>query len=397
MGAREQYAVPRIFEAHGILNSVITEFWAPAYVRWLARINSARHFGDRFHRDLQNADVKAFNLRFLAERACRRRSKWASTYQLNRVFAQQAARRLAKTLRTHSVDGVFAYSYAALEIFQEAKRHRLKTVLGQIDAGPYAEKIYDRAYCQVIGAPLDGFQKASKEYWDSWRRECELADMIVVNSLWSKDALEKDGISPHKIQVIPIAFESRDLGFPAKSTKVEPRIFSPNEPLKVAFVGNVSIQKGIHHLLEAAYDLKDEPVQFQIIGRDNNLEFPIATSSNVTNIGPVPRREIRTLLEQSDLLLFPTLSDGFGIVQLEAHAAGLPVIASKCCGDVVIDGQSGVILRNLDSSSISASIRLFIRRPELLMGMSVNAVKRVQDFNMDRVGKAWIQALARIH
>ena len=47
---------------------------------------------------------------------------------------------------------------------------------------------------------------------------------------------------------------------------------------------------------------------------------------------------------EADVFLFPTLSDGFGLTQLEAQAWRLPVIASRFCGDVVQDGVNGLLL-----------------------------------------------------
>jgi glycosyltransferase involved in cell wall biosynthesis len=42
--------------------------------------------------------------------------------------------------------------------------------------------------------------------------------------------------------------------------------------------------------------------------------------------------------ERADLFLFPTLSDGFGLTNLEAQAWSLPIVASRFCGEVVRDG-----------------------------------------------------------
>ncbi len=111
---------------------------------------------------------------------------------------------------------LFAYSYAALEPFRVAKARGWRTVLGQIDPGPAEERIVaellagkgDRPHlarpvkgtvpfllAQKSGqSPFSGgWQPAPREYWDKWREECELADTIMVNSQWSRQALSERG------------------------------------------------------------------------------------------------------------------------------------------------------------------------------------------------------------
>jgi hypothetical protein len=123
---------------------------------------------------------------------------------LNRSFAENAGREITDIVRQHAIQGVFAYSYAALDAFEIAKRLGLSTILGQIDAGPSAEEIYDQAYSQ-IGLADGRRSRPPKAYWGSWRKECALADLIVINSQGQNGALEQEHIAD-KIKVIPVAF-----------------------------------------------------------------------------------------------------------------------------------------------------------------------------------------------
>ena len=92
----------------------------------------------------------------------------------------------------------------------------------------------------------------------------------MVNSQWSKSALERVNIPRDKIKVITVAFDMNDFGRREQSYElIMPAKFSSDEPLKIIFVGSVSVEKGIHHLLQAARDLKKEPVLFEIIGLAN--------------------------------------------------------------------------------------------------------------------------------
>jgi glycosyltransferase involved in cell wall biosynthesis len=76
---------------------------------------------------------------------------------------------------------------------------------------------------------------------------------------------------------------------------------------------------------------------------------------------------------ESDVLVFPSLSDGFGMAQLEAQRWRLPVIASPFCGRVVRDGVNGILLPEVSPETIAAALRTVASRPELLAEFSRNS------------------------
>ena len=170
IGAREQYAVPRILRSHGMLHSLITDVWAPTYMQpLLRRLKVAQRFRNRFHPDLAQADVRDFKTMFFSENFLsyiRRCESSTRTYRVNRSFAKNAGREITDIVRQHAIQGVFAYSYAALDVFEIAKRLGLSTILGQIDAGPFAEEIYDQAYSRM-GGTGERRSRPPKTYWES--------------------------------------------------------------------------------------------------------------------------------------------------------------------------------------------------------------------------------------
>jgi glycosyltransferase involved in cell wall biosynthesis len=66
------------------------------------------------------------------------------------------------------------------------------------------------------------------------------------------------------------------------------------------------------------------------------------------------------------VFVFPTLSDAFGLTQLECMAWRLPLIASRHCGTVVRDGQNGLLLQELTPSSIAAALLRCLGSPASL-------------------------------
>jgi glycosyltransferase involved in cell wall biosynthesis len=127
-------------------------------------------------------------------------------------------------------------------------------------------------------------------------------------------------------------------------------------------------------LLEAVKLLSGEPVEFWFVGPIQvRVPQELKLHPQVRWFGVAPRVTVESYYRDADVFILPTLSDGFGLTQLEAQAWKLPVIASRYCGDVVRNGINGVILEEVSARAIAEVIRGFLRSPERLSAMSVRA------------------------
>jgi glycosyltransferase involved in cell wall biosynthesis len=157
--------------------------------------------------------------------------------------------------------------------------------------------------------------------------------------------------------------------------------------MRVLFLGLINLRKGAARLLEAARILRGEPVEFWMVGPAEIANAKtIGDAGRVKWFGPVTRKQAAKYYRSADVFILPTLSDGFGLTQLEAQAQGLPVIASKFCGKVVENGVNGIILEEPTGTCIAAAIRDCIENPDRLQALA--AASRVAD-------KCTVQALAR--
>jgi glycosyltransferase involved in cell wall biosynthesis len=343
----------------------------------------------RYHPDLAYADVEGLNfsaLTFEIISRMRRQSGWTQTIARNRWFQRSVAAYLSSY--RFSVIGsqciVFAYSYAARDIFRVAKQRRWRTVLGQIDPGPVEEKIVTEEVAREreLGAK---WQPAPQVYWDLWREECDLADRIVVNSKWSRSALIKTGIDGDKLLVIPLAYES-----PAETktfARSYPARFDEKRPLRVLFLGQINLRKGVARLVKAIRLLQNEPIEFQFVGPvQMSIPHDMQNNARIRWFGAVSRSDADTFYRSADVLIFPTLSDGFGLTQLEAQAWSLPIIASRFCGEVVEDRANGIVLDELSPDAISTALRSCVCEPARLRTFAANAVK-ADRFNLKAVAE----------
>src|SRR5690242_1247005 len=208
VGAREDYAIPRALHRANLLERFLTDAWIPPSS--VLRKFSGSKLAERFHNELSSARISKFNLSLLFFELLahtRRLGEWETIIARNRWFQRHVSSLLRfQVASPESQRILLSYSYTALQPFRYAKSRGWKTVLVQIDPGPEEEKIVAE---EVVRVPaLSGqWRRAPAEYWAAWREECELADGIVVNSEWSREALLRSGIPAEKLSVVPLAFE----------------------------------------------------------------------------------------------------------------------------------------------------------------------------------------------
>jgi glycosyltransferase involved in cell wall biosynthesis len=348
-----------------MLGYLLTDAWFPPWSLLAKMCGQKSKLAERFHTELRDAPVKAFTSSFLLFETlarARRLGMWPSIRTRNRWFQRKVVGALTSDIGPliSAAPVLLSYSYTALEPFRYAKSRGWKTVLVQIDPGPEEERIVAEEAARVpqLGA---GWQPAPPEYWKLWREECKLADCIVVNSQWSREGLMREGIRSGKLSVIPLAYETPELRSQKSEVRSErsyPARFTDERPLRVLFLGLVNLRKGVARLLEAARVLRNEPVEFWMVGPvEISNVAGIRDTNSVKWFGPATRKQAAGFYRNADVFILPTLSDGFAITQLEAQAHGLPIIASRFCGKVVENGVNGIILEEPSAMCIAQSVR----------------------------------------
>jgi glycosyltransferase involved in cell wall biosynthesis len=139
---------------------------------------------------------------------------------------------------------------------------------------------------------------------------------------------------------------------------VDTEIFRPDRRTRLPgsgphlmYMGRVSVEKNIEAFLRL-----DVPGTRWVVGGGPSLEAFRAAWPDVNFLGPKFGVELATLLASADVFVFPSRTDTFGIVLLEAMACGLPVAAYPVPGprDVVRNGETGVLDEDLATAVRSA-------------------------------------------
>jgi glycosyltransferase involved in cell wall biosynthesis len=399
LGAREHYAVPRMLDSLGRLEALVTDAWAPpgsAWRRLPGRLG--QRLAERFHEGLSGARVEAFTGGLLAFEAVQRvlppRSYWHGCMRRNAWFENRAVQTAGSRGLFKNRPTVLAYSYAALGILTAAKAEGCRTVLMQIDPAIVEERIVRRecARWEKTTGQKAPWTPPPTAYWRRWLEETRIADVIVVNSEWSREALEKVKVPEEKIRVVPLAYEPPQEAL--EHQRVYPERFTLDRPLRILFLGSLILRKGIARLFDAIRLLHDAPVVFRFVGAEEvSLPEDLRRSAKVEWLGPVSRGEVHLHYKWADAFAFPTLSDGFGLTQIEAAAWGLPLIVTGRCGEVVSDRREGLILSKPEGPALAGAIRQMVQKQVDLESMSAAARKRSKDFTMAQIAPKLLQSV----
>ncbi|MDB5451807.1 MAG: hypothetical protein JWO33_385 [Caulobacteraceae bacterium] len=285
--------------------------------------------------------------------------------------------------------GVVAFEYAALESFRRASQLGLPKIL-------HVPSLENRAFRDLIRreqAQFPELRLASDAYFDRLfdrrqaRREAELelADVVIANSSLTKASHVAGGIDAGKIQVAALAAPE-----PIASLRDRPQA----QPLAVLWSGSFSIGKGAHLLLEAWRVLAAGPhAHLRVFGRVAVPERLLAQAPpNIEFMGSVPHAEMLRAYEAADVLVFPTLSDGWGLCLSEALSRGLPVITTDKAGaaDLIDNGVNGMIVPAGEVRALTEALRWCLDNRPALARMrpgALDSARRRQwaDFRKDHL------------
>ena len=361
---------------------LLTDAWARGNF-WKGFGTLGRTISARWHPGMEAAKIRAPTgqtiLRELAF-GFNATPPWSKIQKRNQWFQQWVVGNLRRMYRDGQLRGVthcFAYSYAAKEIFEWCHEVGIRCVLGQVDPGPSERTIISDLRSRHPEWAEKG--EPSEAYWEDWRRELSLADVVVVNSQWSRDRIQALTDSPKRLVVIPLAYERAELPQAPALSEDNPR------SMRVLFLGQVCLRKGIHDLIEAARLLSNYAITFEIVGEHGSL--PPNLPLNVHFRGKAGRHEVARYYRNADVFVLPTHSDGFALTQLEAMSHGLPVVTTVNCARLVQDEGNGLLFAAGDSSALSAALLRLHQEPDLRLRLGKEAKRTARYYSVGQLAR----------
>ena len=200
--------------------------------------------------------------------------------------------------------------------------------------------------------------------------ELSLANHIFVASSFTAKTLEDYPNKLCDISIIPY-------GFP-ETTNLKIHDYDENRPLKLLFVGSLSQRKGIANVLEAVDKLGNN-VSLTIVGHKvSDVCVPLNDGLKKHIWMPsLSHSAILDLMRKSDVLLFPSLFEGFGLVITESMSQGTPVITTdRTAGkDFIENNVNGWIVNAGSTQSLRAAIEGILNNPATVARVGLAAQK----------------------
>jgi glycosyltransferase involved in cell wall biosynthesis len=200
--------------------------------------------------------------------------------------------------------------------------------------------------------------------------EYEECDLIVVPSNFVRKTFLEKGIRDKKISVIPYGVNLSTFYPVPKTDKV----------FRVIFVGTISLRKGIPYLLQSLSGLNLPNFEVGLIGGMTHEIKPIINnfSGPFKYLGFIPRTELYRYYSQGSLFVIASIEEGLALVQSQAMACGLPVIATTNTGaeDLITDSVHGFIVPIRDSQAIREKVLYLYENPKARDEMANQALLR---------------------
>lgn len=256
---------------------------------------------------------------------------------------------------------LWSFVGASLELYQSQRTEGVYRILDQ-------NLVPRRFIYRILEEELKrwpGWQPGAKVFWDDpfisrQEEEWTHADCIVVPSPFVAEQLVALGVPRQRCAVIPYMADLKQLG----TVPVKP---SAHTPLRVLFIGEVSLRKGVPYLLHALRRLGPRLVQARLAGRILLAPEALRPFSDVAQfLGHVPRNQLKDLYSWADVFVFPSLIEGSALVTYEALASGLPIITTANAGSVIRDQIEGCIVPPRDVDALVERIAEYLEHPEKL-------------------------------
>jgi alpha-maltose-1-phosphate synthase len=267
---------------------------------------------------------------------------------------------------------VYAYEDGALESFRVARDLDLQRIydlpIGYWKVGQriFAEEAKrEPEWAATLTGTRDSADKLARK-----DEELRLATRVIVASTFTKQTLA-DSPCAAKIDIVPYGAPPAVAG----------EISKPSQRLKVLFAGSLGQRKGLSYLLKAVETLRGE-VELTLLGRKaaagcTPLEAAVRKYRWLPTLS---HAAVLREMQNHDVLVLPSLFEGFGLVILEAMAQGTPVITTDHTAgpDIIENETDGFIVPIRSAEAIAEKLELLARDRERLMSMKAAARSKAQ-------------------
>ena len=199
------------------------------------------------------------------------------------------------------------------------------------------------------------------------------------------------GVAEEKVWVIRPAVDP-NFFYPITTSQSEAM-----EKIQLVSTGSIIWTKGYEYALQSIRRLVDNgiAVNYKIIGSGTKSEYQrilytindLELEGHVQLTGHLTPKEVRDHLQNADIFLLSSLSEGISNAVLEAMACGVPVVTTDCGGmrEAVTDGVEGFVVNTRDVNDMAEKLLVLVQDPELRYKMGIAGRERIlKEFTLEQ-------------
>ena len=237
------------------------------------------------------------------------------------------------------------------------------------------------------------------------------ASIIAISEATRRDARDRLGIPESRVRVVPLAAHPgcRPLRGAPELPRVLNRLGVP-QPY-ILYHGNKRPHKNLSGLVRAYRRLIErgaDPPPLVVTGAENPAErdqdsrplraqlVELGLNTRVCFTGWVTEEDLPYVLSGAELLVMPSLYEGFGLPALEAMACGTPVVASNVGAVPEVVGQAALLVDPTDTGALADAMRRVLADGDLRADLAERGLARAAQFSWSGTAKATLEVLEAV-
>jgi len=294
------------------------------------------------------------------------------------VFPPMAAKKIPT-----GTDIVISWPGTAHHAFKRAREIGAMCVLDRGSSHPeFCEKVVNEEYRKydISGKAMYRTQHMDMSIYEE-------ADAVLIPSTFVRRTFLDHGFPGEKLIQVPYGV-SLEHFYPLEK---------PKDTFRVIYVGQMSLQKGVHHLLRAVSELRLPDLDLLLVGSKlPEIEPYFEQHRGKFHHHPaVPQNVLVHHYNQANCFALCSIQDGFGMVLLQAMACGLPLISTTHTGgeDIIEEGVDGFIIPPGSVEQIKDKILTLYHDRDRCSRMGAAAAEKAKNFTWTRYGNEIRQKL----
>ena len=246
----------------------------------------------------------------------------------------------------------------------------------------------------VRHGPIEGRWRARKHRWWLARDVARAAAIVVPSTATRDDLLALHPEAAPRVHVVPHGFDPARYERARAATASAPA--TPGRAYGV-IVGATTKRKGLATWLEARRATADLPLDWVLVGEpERGLRRAVRRYSGVRVEPALQDDALEALLAGAHLLVYPSLSEGFGFPPLEAMAAGIPVIATTAGSIPEVTGDAALLVPPADVAALATATRRVATDAALRADLVTRGTVRARAFPTPACARALLDVLRSV-